>query len=77
LTGQPLPPAECIEGRKWLVEDKDFVSSIRYFRGGKLKLWQWASSFRGVEEPAYLSLDDPIPVVQRAWNLLARISERR
>lgn len=77
LTGQPVPPTEFREGRKWLAEEKDLVSSLRYYRDGNLSFWQWVRSFRGVEEVAYLSLDDPVPAAQRAWNLLAKISKQR
>ena len=30
LTGQRVPSSEIVEGRKWFVEDRDLVSSIRY-----------------------------------------------
>jgi D-aspartate ligase len=76
LTGQPVPSTEVTEGRKWLAEDKDLVTSLRYYRDGKLTFHQWISSFRGVEEVAYFSLDDFMPGLQRTWNLLGRISEQ-
>lgn len=45
-------------GRKWLVEDNDLVSSLRYYRDRKLTLKQWLVSFRGVEETAYFGHSD-------------------
>src|SRR5204863_3947033 len=34
LTGQPVPGGLAREGRRWLVEDHDLVSSLRYRRDG-------------------------------------------
>lgn len=61
LTGQNVPPARMIEGRKWFVEDADLISSIRYYRDKKLALRQWAKSFRGIQEAAWFACDDPLP----------------
>lgn len=61
VTGQPVPAATTPEGRKWIVEDADLMSSLRYRRDGKLALKEWISSLRGVEEAAYFAFDDPLP----------------
>jgi predicted ATP-grasp superfamily ATP-dependent carboligase len=61
LTGQQVPSSEIIEGRRWLVEDSDLFSSIRYYIDKNLKFTQWAKSFRGVQETAWFALDDPFP----------------
>jgi predicted ATP-grasp superfamily ATP-dependent carboligase len=61
LTGQPVVPAAAREGRKWIVEDLDALSSLRYLLDRKLTLKQWISSFWGLEETAFLALDDPLP----------------
>lgn len=61
LTGQPVPLSPINEGRKWFVEDRDIVSSIRYFRDKKLTIGQWLTSFRGVKEAAWFASDDLIP----------------
>ena len=61
MTGQPVPPAQAADGRKWIVEDFDLFSAIRSWRDGTLKLNDWVSSFRGVEEAACFALDDPLP----------------
>ena len=63
LTCQPIALGEAPDGRKWLVEDLDFVSSIRYACEGTLRPWQWLSSFRGVRELAYLAIDDLGPII--------------
>jgi D-aspartate ligase len=79
LTGQPIEPAKQRDGRKWLVEDLDLVSSISYARDGKLTLNDWIASFRGVEESAFFALDDPLPLwgmlvndARRVWGLVTR-----
>lgn len=61
LTGQPVVPAAVREGRKWIVEDLDALSSLRYLLDRKLTLKQWISSFWGLQETAFLALDDPLP----------------
>jgi hypothetical protein len=38
MTGQPVVPAKAAEGRKWIVEDFDLLSAIRFRRDGSLKL---------------------------------------
>ena len=63
LTGQCVTPATCREGRKWIVEDRDLASCVRYVRDGKLTFREWLRSFRGIDEAAFFSLDDPIPIL--------------
>jgi len=77
LTGQEVVARPAAEGRKWVVEDLDLVSSYRYYREGSLSLAGWVRSFRGVEEAAFICADDPLPVaamiVSRAAELIKRI----
>jgi D-aspartate ligase len=61
LTGQPVAAAAAREGRKWIVEDLDALSSLRYLLDRKLTLKQWISSFGGLQETAFLAFDDPLP----------------
>jgi predicted ATP-grasp superfamily ATP-dependent carboligase len=61
LTGQPVRPAAARERRKWVVENYDLVSSAKYYKDGALRPAQWLRSFRGVEESAWFSWDDPLP----------------
>jgi len=68
LTGQPIEAAPAREGRKWIVEDSDLVSSIRYHRDGRLTLGGWLRSLRGIQECALWASDDPLPL---AWVLQA------
>jgi D-aspartate ligase len=61
MTGQPVLHARAPEGRKWIVEDVDFISSARYWRDGKFTMREWLRSFRGVRELTFLATDDPLP----------------
>jgi predicted ATP-grasp superfamily ATP-dependent carboligase len=63
LTGQVTPPAQVSEGRKWIVEDFDFVSALHSCSAGDLKIKDWLRSFQGVREAACFSADDPLPVL--------------
>lgn len=76
LTGQQVPKSKVTEGRKWFVEDRDIVSSVRYCRDGALSLGAWFSSFRGVEESAWFSFDDLIPFLLMAFAFLIKAVER-
>jgi D-aspartate ligase len=77
LTGQPVVPARAPEGRKWIVEDGDLVSSLRYWRDGNLSFRQWRASLSGIKEGTYLDRDDPWPglgiglrLVRKGWRRL-------
>jgi D-aspartate ligase len=69
MTGQEVVSGEAREGRKWLVEDQDLVSCLRYHRLGYLTLKQWLASFQGVEEGGFYASDDLAPCVTRAMTL--------
>jgi D-aspartate ligase len=68
MTGQAVDAGTPCEGRRWIAEDLDLVSSVRYGRDGALSLENWASSLRGVEESAYFAWDDPLPVLPMLLN---------
>ena len=61
LTGQEVRVAEAIPGRKWIVEDRDLVSSFHYFRDGNLLIAEWLRSYRGLRELSWVSFTDPLP----------------
>jgi D-aspartate ligase len=63
LTGQPVPPVEFPEGRKWLVENFDVGASVAYLRARRLTLRGWIRELRGIEETAWWASDDPLPFV--------------
>ncbi len=71
LTGQPVQVGEPREGRKWVVENFDLVSSSRYRRDEKLGLRGWLRSYRGVEEAFWFSRDDPMPFLAMIWSSFA------
>lgn len=75
-TGQPVPPTEWREGRKWLVENFDLQSSATYLRDGGLTVRDWARSFRGVEEAAWWARDDPRPFARMAGRLAGSAARR-
>jgi D-aspartate ligase len=76
LTGQPVANSLAVEGRKWIVEDMDLVSSYRYFREGGLTIWGWLKSLRGIDEAAYLSVRDPLPILFMCINRLRDLAAR-
>jgi D-aspartate ligase len=61
LTGQPVIAGEMVEGRKWIVENFDVISSVTYMRDGRLGFAEWLRSFRDVAEGSWLATDDLAP----------------
>ena len=61
LTGHSVTRSQAADGRKWVVEDFDFISAFRSWRSRALTLADWARSLRGVEEAACFARDDPLP----------------
>ncbi len=80
LTGQPVPSGTIVQGRKWLVEDIDLISSYRYCRERELTVKEWFRSLSGIEEMAYFAKDDLLPAlavsVIRVAELFGRIAGR-
>jgi predicted ATP-grasp superfamily ATP-dependent carboligase len=80
LTGRSVNPDHARDGRKWVAEDLDLVSTVCYLRERSLTLKQWWSSSSGIEECAYLAADDLFPILPlclgRAAELCRRISGR-
>src|SRR5437899_5007301 len=78
VTGQAVSPGTAREGRRWIVEDLDIASSLRYRGERALTLGAWLRSLRGIEEAAYVARDDLRPLlamcVRRAGKLLQRVS---
>jgi D-aspartate ligase len=61
LTGQQVPASHIVQGRKWIVEDYDVISSLKDVREKKLSFYQWARSLNGVQESAWFARDDLFP----------------
>lgn len=72
LTGQPVPSSTARPGRRWLVEELDLASSLRYRRDGVLTVGDWLRSFVGVREAAWLAADDPRPFLDLCGRVAAR-----
>lgn len=73
LTGQEQFPIVPREGRRWMIEDFDLISSFHYFQEGTLSVGPWLRSFKGVEEAAWFSWSDPRPFAKMLGDLLKRI----
>ncbi|MEO8449792.1 MAG: hypothetical protein ABI647_08390 [Gemmatimonadota bacterium] len=72
LTGQALPAATAVEGRKWIVEDWDIDSCLEYRREDLLGIGEWIGSLAGVEEGAWFAWDDPRPALAVAGAMASR-----
>jgi len=73
LTGQePIRSIIPQEGRRWVIEDYDIISSLHYYQEGSLRLGEWIRSFRKVEEGAWFSWKDPLPFLVMVTGLLER-----
>jgi len=75
LTGQPLPQATPVEGRKWIVEDWDLESSLDYRREGTLTVGDYYRSLRGIAEAAWWARDDRAPFWRIARGVLRRAGQ--
>jgi predicted ATP-grasp superfamily ATP-dependent carboligase len=64
FTGQPVPLSNMCTGRKWIVEDADLASCVRYYRDGALTLRDWLGSYRGIKECAWYAADDIVPFLR-------------
>ena len=63
LSGQTVPPAQVCQGRKWIVESNDLVSSWAAFRERQLTFRGWLRSLRGVQEGVWLAWSDLVPLM--------------
>jgi predicted ATP-grasp superfamily ATP-dependent carboligase len=75
LTDQKQPPIIPRDGRRWLIEDYDLISSLHYYQEGSLHLGGWIRSFRGVEETAWFNREDLLPFSKMFWQLLIRAAK--
>ena len=66
LTGQPVPRGRAKEGRKWMAENFDFISSVSSLRDGTLGVMGWLRSFRGLEETSWFAAEDFRPFMAMA-----------
>ncbi|MGI9424197.1 MAG: hypothetical protein ACR2PA_13480 [Hyphomicrobiaceae bacterium] len=72
-TGQEEPSEVVpLEGRRWMIEDYDIVSSIAYVKEGSLTVSQWISSLRTVNECAWSDRSDMKPGLIVYWRLMKK-----
>ena len=76
LTGQPIPPGEQVDGRRFLVENYDPISALAQLRSGELRPLAWLASLRTVDETAWFARDDLRPFglmcLRMGWRLASR-----
>ena len=70
LTGQAVPVADPIEGRKWM-DERDMVSFLHYWRDDRLTVRQYVASLKGVRETIYFARDDLPPFWRACSHALA------
>ena len=61
LTGQPVRRSRQVDGRIFIVEPQDFLSSLQGLRKRELTLRDWWRSFKGAREFAWFKWNDPAP----------------
>ena len=76
LTGQQFTAGLIREGRKWVVENFDAVSSVQYVRDGGPGISGWVRSFRGLEETSWFASDDLYPFLSMVWHSLGWLLRR-
>lgn len=76
LTGQPMPDALPVTGRRFLVENYDLLAAIGCWRRGELGLREWVRSLRHIDETAWFARDDLAPFglmcLRFGWRLVER-----
>jgi len=77
MTRQPIVPGIVCDGRKWIVEDYDFLSALTCMSKGDLTSERWSKSLRGVRETAYFAADDPLPFLHMSIRFCWRLVPRR
>lgn len=74
LTDQEQPATSpSREGRRWMIEDYDIISSLDYRREGTLTFGDWVRSFKGLEEGAWFDWRDPAPMLELASRYSRRV----
>lgn len=82
LAGLPIPDAGKLrDGTKWILFEKDLITSIGYILKGQLGLFRWLGSFRNIRVHAVASLSDWKPMISilrtyavRVWSRFIRRS---
>ncbi len=75
LTGRAVPTDPPVPHR-FVVEPYDPVSVLTHIRRGELDVRRAAASWRGVDEPAWFAVDDPLPFALMAARTAAETTRR-
>jgi len=73
LTGASVQKSPQIDGRVFVVEPYDCVTSVHHVLRRKLSVRDWWRSFKGTREFAWFRWDDPVPFIM-IWIRLAMVS---
>ncbi|MBB5157827.1 carboxylate--amine ligase [Saccharopolyspora phatthalungensis] len=76
LTGQQIRAGRQPVGRRFLVENYDPISALRYWRRRELGLRSWLASVRRVDEVAWFARDDLLPFVLMCTWMVCRAVAR-
>lgn len=77
LAGLPLPKVGSLrEGTKWILFEKDLITSIGYILKGKLGLFRWLGSYRSIRVHAVMSMSDRRPMFSILRTYAVRIWSR-
>jgi D-aspartate ligase len=72
VTGERVSPGPQVDGRIFVVEQSDILSSLRLWWRGELSLNEWWRSLRGTKEFAWFRWDDPVPFILMLAAILGR-----
>tara|TARA_R110002072_G_scaffold302999_3_gene491105 strand:+ start:32024 stop:33241 length:1218 start_codon:yes stop_codon:yes gene_type:complete len=77
LGGLPLPKAGSLrDGTKWILFEKDLITSIGYILKGKLGLFRWLGSYRNIRVHAVMSMSDRRPMFSLLRTYAVRVWSR-
>jgi D-aspartate ligase len=77
LAGLPLPDAGKLrDGTKWILFEKDLITSIGYMLKGQLGLFRWLGSYRNIRVHAVMSMTDRRPMLSTLRTYGVRIWQR-
>ena len=77
LAGLPLPDTGSLrDGTKWILFEKDLITSIGYILKGKLGLFRWLGSYRNIRVHAVMSMSDRRPMFSLLRTYAVRVWSR-
>jgi predicted ATP-grasp superfamily ATP-dependent carboligase len=76
LTRRGVRTGPQIEGRTFIVEFQDLLSSYSCYRSGDLRMKEWVLSLQGVAEGAWWATDDLLPFLLMCLWMPSRAASR-